>query len=111
MARPKKPTRKPTILKVNSGKAPQGKKSKHSTNKEVSFEEIVHREAIDAITAISNKKTKIIDLFEVKDNYMFYTIDKTKFNVVLNKSKKFFEEKEDYEMCGKCQTLLKKYSE
>lgn len=45
-------------------------------------------------------------LFEVKSACVYLTLNKKYFHKVLNKAIAYYENRENYEMCSKCQHLL-----
>jgi hypothetical protein len=102
---PKKTTRKPTVLRVKYNNLGKSSNKSIASNTD-SFEKMVFNEVIVAIES-SNKKD--VDLFELKESCAFITLNKNDFNKSLNKALIFFENKEDYELCSRCKTLLEKY--
>lgn len=70
------------------------------------FASIVFNEVVEAIEDTLYFPEDEVDLFELRGDCTFITLEKQYFPKVLVEALKYFEEKENYEMCAKCQKLL-----
>ena len=70
------------------------------------FDSIVFNEVVEAIEDTLYFPEDEVDLFELRGDCTFITLEKQYFPKVLVEALKYFEKKENYEMCAKCQDLL-----
>lgn len=99
---PKLPKRQPTILNINSVATPKGKLS--IKQKDNSFHKIIFTEILESIENVNSNTD--VDLFEIKNSYLYITLDRENFPKVLVKALNFFETTEEFEKCGRCKKLL-----
>lgn len=70
------------------------------------FASIVFNEIVESIEDSIHFPSDKVDLFELRGDCTFITLEKQYFPEVLVGALKYFEENEDYEMCTRCQKLL-----
>jgi hypothetical protein len=99
---PKLPKRQPTILNISNVATPKGKLS--LKQKDNSFQKIVFTEVLDSIESVNSNTD--VDLFEIKNSFLYLTLDRENFPKVLVKALNFFETTEEFEKCGRCKKLL-----
>jgi hypothetical protein len=94
--------RQPTVLRINSSN--NGKLILKQKGQENSFENIVFTEMLDAIESVNSNES--VDLFEIKNSYVYITLDREFFPKVLVKALNYFEKAEEFEKCSRCKKLL-----
>lgn len=105
----KKQPRKPAILNINFVKAKNKEEEGPILQKgdnDLDFQSMVFEETIEAIEDFTLYPKNETYLFEIKKLCVYVTLDKKFFPRVLLKALQFYEKKENYEMCSRCQKLL-----
>ncbi len=111
----KRTKRKPAVLRVNF--LPDFTQGEETTTEVIEssdegeryhpdFASIVFTEVVESIEDSIHFPSDEVDLFELRGDCTFITLEKQYFPEVLAEALKYFEENENYEMCTKCQKLI-----
>ena len=95
------PKRQPTVLRINSNNS--GKLTLKNKGQDSDFKKVVFTEILDALEGANGTS---VDLFEIKNSYIYITLNKEYWPKALVKSLTYFESIEDYERCGRCKKML-----
>lgn len=111
----KRTKREPAVLRVNF--LPDFTQGEETTTEVIEssekgeryhpdFASIVFTEVVESIEDSIYFPSDEVDLFELRGDCTFITLEKQYFPEVLAEALKYFEENENYEMCTKCQKLI-----